>query len=170
MLELAILGFLAEGPLHGYELRRKLAGLSGHVRPVSDGSLYPALNRLVKAGLLDRRAEPGASAAHRHTLSLTAAGRAELLRRLRDADGLDISDSSRFFTVLAFLSHLPDVAEQHAVLRRRLEFLRQETSFFHDGDRPLRAEDTTDPYHRGMLLIARATSRAERSWLREVLG
>lgn len=60
-------------------------------------------------------------------------------------------------------------ADQHAVLRRRLEFLEQPASFFHDGDRPLGADDTADPYRRGMLTIARATSRAERSWLREVL-
>lgn len=169
MLELAILGFLADGPLHGYQLRRRIAHLSGHARPVSDGSLYPAINRLVNAGLLDRRAEPGASAARRHTLSLTAPGRTELLRRLRDANGLDISDSTRYFTILAFLSQLPDTTDQHAVLRRRLEFLQQPSSFFHD-DRPLRAEDTDDPYRRGMLTIARATSHAERSWLREVLG
>ncbi|MFD0342403.1 PadR family transcriptional regulator [Streptomyces sp. NPDC127117] len=170
MLELAILGFLADEPLHGYQLRRRIAHLSGHARPVSDGSLYPAINRLVKAGLLDRRAEPGASAAQRHTLSLTAPGRTELLRRLRDADGLEISDSTRYFTVLAFLSQLPDTADQHAVLRRRLEFLDQPSSFFHDGDLPLGVEDTSDPYRRGMLTIARATSRAERVWLREVLS
>ncbi len=170
MLELAILGFLAEGPLHGYQLRHRIAHLFGHARPVSDGSLYPAINRLVGAGLLDRRTEPGASAAHRHTLSLTDAGRCELLRRLRDADGLDISDSTRYFTVLAFLSQVPDTAEQHAVLRRRLEFLEQPASFFYDGDRPLGAEDNDDPYRRGMLTIARATSHAERSWLREVLA
>jgi DNA-binding PadR family transcriptional regulator len=173
MLELAILGFLADGPLHGYQLRRRIAHLSGHARPVSDGSLYPAINRLVNAGLLDRRAEPGASAAQRHTLSLTPDGRTELLRRLRDADGLDISDSTRYFTILAFLSQLPDTADQHAVLRRRLEFLQQPASFFHDGERPLRAEraeDTGDPYRRGMLTIARVTSHAEQVWLREVLG
>ncbi|MGA4980120.1 PadR family transcriptional regulator [Streptomyces cinereoruber] len=170
MLELAILGFLAEEPLHGYQLRHRVARLSGHARPVSDGSLYPAINRLVNAGLLDRQTEPGASAAQRHTLHLTDAGRRELLRRLRNADGLDISDSTRYFTVLAFLSHLPDTADQHAVLRRRLEFLQQPASFFHDGDRPLSADDTGDPYRRGMLIIARATSRAERSWLRETLA
>ncbi|MGW0312782.1 helix-turn-helix transcriptional regulator [Streptomyces flavidovirens] len=178
MLELAILGFLADGPLHGYQLRRRIAHLTGHTRPVSDGSLYPAINRLVKAGLLDRRIEPGAAAAQRHTLTLTAAGRAELLRRLREPADLEISDSTRYFTILAFLSHLPDAADRHAVLRRRLEFLERPTSFFydsdsdsgHDEDRPLRADDTDDPYRRGMLLIARATSRAERSWLREVTG
>lgn len=170
MLELAILGFLAEGPLHGYQLRYRIAHLSGHVRPVSDGSLYPAINRLIRAGLLDRRSEPGASAAHRHTLSLTDAGRGELLRRLRDAGGLDITDSTRYFTVLAFLSHLPDLADRQAVLRRRLEFLEQPASFFHDGDRPMSADDTDDPYRRGMLTIARATSRAERAWLQEMLA
>ncbi|MFG3305049.1 PadR family transcriptional regulator [Streptomyces wuyuanensis] len=170
MLELAILGFLAEGPLHGYQLRRRIAHLSGHARPVSDGSLYPAINRLAGAGMLGRRVEPGSSAAQRHTLSLTDAGHSELLRRLRDASGLDISDSTRYFTVLAFLSNLPDTADQHAVLRRRLDFLEQPSSFFHDGDRRLGVEDTDDPYRRGMLTIARATSRAEKAWLQEVLA
>ncbi|MFT2014710.1 PadR family transcriptional regulator [Streptomyces sp. 796.1] len=170
MLELAILGFLADGPLHGYELRNRIAHLSGHTRPVSDGSLYPAINRLVKAGHVDRRNEPGASAAQRHTLRLTASGRAELLRRLREPDELTISDSSRYFTLLAFLAHLPDVADRHAVLRRRLEFLDQPASFFHGSGGPLRAEDVDDPYRRGMLLIARATSRAEQAWLREQLA
>ncbi|SHF59004.1 PadR family transcriptional regulator [Streptoalloteichus hindustanus] len=169
VLELAIMGFLAEGPLHGYELRRRVARLSGHTRPVSDGSLYPAINRLARAGLLTRRAEPGASAAQRHVLSLTEDGRRELLRRLREPADQDITDSTRFFTILAFLSTLPDIAEQHAVLRRRLEFLERPASFFHDGDRPLRAADVDDPYRRGMLVIAQATNRAERAWLREIL-
>jgi hypothetical protein len=64
----------------------------------------------------------------------------------------------------------PDVAERQAVLRRRLEFLEEPASFFHDNERPLRAEEVADPYRRGMLLTARATSRAERTWLRETLG
>ncbi|GHF32662.1 MULTISPECIES: PadR family transcriptional regulator [Streptomyces] len=170
MLELAILGFLAEGPLHGYELRRRIAQLSGHARPVSDGSLYPAINRLAKAGLLDRRTEPGASAAQRNSLELTDAGRTELLRRLREPTDHDISDGTRFFTILAFLSQLPDATDRHAVLRRRLDFLERPASFFYDGDRPVRAEDTDDPYRRGMLVVARASSAAERAWLREVLG
>ncbi|MGY1840206.1 MULTISPECIES: PadR family transcriptional regulator [unclassified Modestobacter] len=169
MLELAILGFLAGGPLHGYDLRRHVAQLSGHTRPVSDGSLYPAINRLVKAGLLDRRVEAGIAAAPRHLLSLTEAGRAELVRRLSQPADAEITDAGRFSVVLAFLSLLPDRAAQHAVLRRRLHFLEQPASFFYEGDRPLRAEEVADPYRRGILLVARATSRAERAWLREVL-
>ncbi|MGW6008522.1 PadR family transcriptional regulator [Streptomyces sp. NPDC055210] len=169
MLELAILGFLAEGSLAGHELRRRVAHLTGYTRPVSDGSLYPAINRLAKAGLLERQADPRAGAA-RYLLSLTEAGRADLLQRLRKPADHEITDFSRFHTVLSFLSHLPDVTEQHTVLRRRLAFLEEPVSFFYDGDRPLRAEEVADPYRRGLLLTARATSRAERAWLRELLG
>jgi hypothetical protein len=93
-----------------------------------------------------------------------------MLERLRKPADHEITDHTRFYTVLSFLSLLPDVAEQHTVLRRRLAFLEEPTSFFYDGDRPMRAEEVADLYRRGILLTARATSRAERAWLREVLG
>lgn len=168
MLELAILGFLAEGPLSGHELRRRITHLTGYSRPVSDGTLYPAINRLTKAGLIERRPAPGAGGG-RYVLNLTAGGREDMLRRLREPAEHEITDFSRWFTILAFLSLLPDSAEQHAVLRRRLDFLEAPASFFCDGDTPLRAEQVSDPYRRGMLLTARAISRAERAWLHEAL-
>lgn len=170
MLELAILGFLYEQPLHGYELKRRVAHLTGHVRPIADGTLYPAIKRLERAGLLGRRTEPGSRAAPRHTLTLTDEGRDELLRRLREAGDLDISDENRWFTVLAFLRHLADPAEQAAVLRRRLTFLEEPSSFFYEGERPLGAEAFDDPFRRGLLRIARATSGAELGWLTETLA
>ncbi len=168
MLELAILGFLSEGPLPGHELRRRVTRLTGHSRPVSDGTLYPAINRLTKAGLIERRPAPEAGGG-RYVLNLTAAGRQDMLRRLREPAEHEITDFARWFAILAFLSLLPDSVEQHAVLRRRLDFLEAPASFFYDGDTPLRAEQVTDPYRRGMMLTARATSRAERAWLHEVL-
>ncbi|MFI9782956.1 PadR family transcriptional regulator [Kitasatospora sp. NPDC051984] len=170
MLKLAILGFLFDRPMHGYELRRHLAGLTGHIRPISDGTLYPAIKRLEADGLLARETEPGSAAAPRHTLHLTPAGRAALLELLRSPEQLDISDENRWFTVLAFLRHLQDPAEQAAVLRRRLAFLSEPASFFYDRDRPLRAEEITDPFRSGILLIARATSEAELAWLGEMLA
>lgn len=170
VLELAILGFLAEGPLHGYELRRRVAQLSGYTRPVSDGSLYPAINRMVKRGWLERSTEPGTAAAQRYVLTMSEDGRAELLERLRVPAEHEITDNGRFFTVLAFLSLLDDASARDTVLRRRLEFLEQPASFFYEGDRPLRAYELSDPYRRGMLRIARTTNGAERRWLREMLG
>ncbi|SCF94603.1 PadR family transcriptional regulator [Streptomyces sp. Ncost-T10-10d] len=169
MLELAILGFLYEQPLHGYELKRRVAHLTGHVRPIADGTLYPAIKRLERAGWLERRTEPGSRAAPRHTLTLTEEGREELRRRLREADETDISDENRWFTVLAFLRHLSSSAEQAEVLRRRLAFLEEPSSFFYEGEQPLGAEVFEDPFRQGLLRIARATSQAELSWLGETL-
>ena len=139
VLELAILGFLAEGPLPGHELRRRITHLTGYSRPVSDGTLYPAINRLTKAGLIERRpapgggrrpvrAEPDRGRTRGHAAAAAGTGRARDHRLLP------------LVPILAFLSLLPDSAEQHAVLRRRLDFLEAPASFFYDGDTPLRAE------------------------------
>lgn len=168
MLELTILGFLSEGPLHGYELKRRVIQLTGYARPVSDGTLYPAIKRMERDGLLVRKAEPGAGPA-RYVLTVTAAGRDQLLCRLRNPTANEISDFSRFIVLLTFLSLLPEVEQQRDVLRRRLDFLDQPASFFYLGDRKLQAEDVSDVYRRGVLLVARETSRAERAWLSSTL-
>lgn len=170
MLELSILGFLAEEPLHGYELKERIKALQGHVRPVSDGALYPAITRLVTAGKLSQHTEEGASAAPRRVLSLTEAGRADLLQRLRHPKQVEITDQVRFNTLLAFLRHLPDPAEQAAVLRRRLEFIETPASFFYREGAPVRAEEAGDLFRQGMLRVARATGQAERAWLREAIA
>ncbi|MFI6461935.1 PadR family transcriptional regulator [Streptomyces sp. NPDC050528] len=170
MLELSILGFLAEQPLHGYELKERIKALSGHVRPVSDGALYPAITRLVTAGKLDQHTEEGTSAAPRRVLSLTGKGREDLLERLRHPKQPEITDHVRFNTVLAFLRHLPDPHEQAAVLRRRLNFLETPASFFYRDGEPVRAEDSGDLFRQGMLRVARATGAAEREWLAEAIS
>ncbi|MFJ8019570.1 PadR family transcriptional regulator [Streptomyces sp. NPDC096311] len=170
MLELSILGFLFEEPLHGYELKERIKALSGHVRPVSDGALYPAITRLVAAGRLDQHTEPGNGAAPRRILSLTEKGRADLLERLRHPKQAEITDQVRFNTLLAFLRHLPDPREQAAVLRRRQEFLLTPASFFYRDGAPVRAEEAGDLFRQGMLRVARATGEAEREWLAEAIA
>jgi DNA-binding PadR family transcriptional regulator len=170
MLELSILGFLFEEPLHGYELKERIKALSGHVRPVSDGALYPAITRLAAAGKLEQRTEPGSSAAPRRILSLTEKGREDLLERLRHPKQVEITDQVRFNTLLAFLRHLPDPGEQAAVLRRRQEFLETPTSFFYRDGKPVRAEETDDLFRQGILRVARATGEAERKWLAEAIA
>jgi DNA-binding PadR family transcriptional regulator len=50
VLDLAILGLLGDGPLHGYEIRRRLRAQLGLIANVSFGSLYPALARLERSG------------------------------------------------------------------------------------------------------------------------
>ena len=170
MLELTILGFLYEAPLHAYGLRSRISGLTGHIRPVSDGALYPALTRLQEGGLLTRRAQLAPSGRRRQMLTLTAAGRRELLRRLAEPTEVEITDRNAFNVLLAFLGHLKDPDAQLRVLRRRLAFYEQSSSYFYDEGRPMRAEEMTDRFRRGMLLLARATTHADLRWLRETIA
>ena len=110
------------------------------------------------------------TAAPRHMLELTEAGRAKLLRVLAEPDDIFLTDENHWFCLLAFLRHLDDdPAAQAAVLRRRLDFLTTPASFFYEDGRALSAEEVADPFRRGMLQIARVTSRTELEWLKATI-
>ena len=123
VLDRKILGFLDDGPLHGYELRRRITELDGPGARLSEGALYPALARLERAGLITRTARTGTSGRTRRTLTITDAGRERLHELLRSPAREEMEAMPSFLGVLAFLSHLPDAAERRAVLRRRLKIL-----------------------------------------------
>ncbi|MEI5673421.1 MULTISPECIES: PadR family transcriptional regulator [Nocardioides] len=52
-IELAVLGLLHEGPMHGYELRKRLNLMLGWGRVLSYGSLYPTLKKMLKGSLIE---------------------------------------------------------------------------------------------------------------------
>jgi PadR family transcriptional regulator, regulatory protein PadR len=52
-LDRLLLAVLADVPGHGYELSQRLNDRSGGKLGVPDGSLYPALHRLERAGLVE---------------------------------------------------------------------------------------------------------------------
>jgi DNA-binding PadR family transcriptional regulator len=63
VLELAVLGLLAEQPLHGYELKKRLSETLGPLWGISFGSLYPALRRLQQSGAIEEVGEIPTTAA-----------------------------------------------------------------------------------------------------------
>lgn len=77
-LDTLVLKTLSHGPLHGYAIARWLEERTGDAIAVEEGSLYPALYRLEKKGLL--RSEWGVSELERRAkfYHLTARGRARL--------------------------------------------------------------------------------------------
>jgi DNA-binding PadR family transcriptional regulator len=92
-LELAVLGLLHEGPLHGYALRKRLNAVLGTIRALSYGSLYPALKGLSARGWIAED-EPVPVPAGAHAMSgkrarivykLTAEGKEQLQRLLGEA-------------------------------------------------------------------------------------
>ena len=81
-LEMMILQTLRRGPLHGYALAQAIKQTSDELVHVEEGSLYPALQRMLKAGWLS--AAWGLSARRREVrvYKLTAAGRKQLERKV----------------------------------------------------------------------------------------
>ena len=51
-LEFALLGLLSQGPLHGYELRKRMTAIYGPFRALSFSVLYPQLRKMMEAGLI----------------------------------------------------------------------------------------------------------------------
>lgn len=81
-LELMILQTLKYKPLHGYALAQHIKQTSNDLLQVEEGSLYPALQRMLKAGLV--KAEWGISATNRKVriYQLTAEGRKHVAREV----------------------------------------------------------------------------------------
>ncbi len=77
-LELIVLHLLAPGEAYGYEIVSKLTAETNGVLEVTDGTLYPVLYRLERAGFVDVRWETPQRGVPRKYYRLTDAGRAEL--------------------------------------------------------------------------------------------
>jgi len=79
-IEYGLLGFLHAGPLHGYEIHRRLADRAGlgRVWRLKQSHLYALLARLEAEGLIGSRREPQATRPTRRVFALTDAGRQAL--------------------------------------------------------------------------------------------
>jgi PadR family transcriptional regulator PadR len=87
-LYLLILKTLTRGPLHGYGIARRIKDSSDATLEIEEGSLYPALNRMLVKGWLT--AEWGISENNRKArfYSLTPEGRKQLEHESRQFDKL----------------------------------------------------------------------------------
>src|SRR5271155_5029751 len=81
-LELMILKSLSWRPMHGYALAQRLTDIPQDYLQIEEGSLYPALQRMLKAGWLET--EMGLSARNRpvRIFKVTPAGKKHLEQEL----------------------------------------------------------------------------------------
>jgi DNA-binding PadR family transcriptional regulator len=142
LLDLALLGVLAGGSVHGYEVKRQLDDVLPAGSGVSFGSLYPTLGRLERSGEvrgLDSEsadvpptgALTGELAAFRGRLrertpgrrgrkvyAITDSGRSRLVELLTN---LDPADDRTFALQVAFCRHLDRTQRLSVLARRRSE-------------------------------------------------
>jgi|SRR4051794_1839333 transcriptional regulator len=81
-LEMMILQSLRQQPMHGYALVQYIRQRSNELLQVEEGSLYPALQRLLKEGLVKAEWELSASNRRVRTYRTTPAGVKHLEREI----------------------------------------------------------------------------------------
>src|SRR3954462_14333420 len=91
-LDLLILNTLARAPLHGYGIAQAIKRLSDDVLTVEEGSLYPALQRLLLQGWVKAEWKQTETNRRARFYKLTAAGRRQL--------GVELSQFEQMIAVI----------------------------------------------------------------------
>src|SRR5580692_11441922 len=81
-LEMMILRSVMRAPMHGYALVQHIKQRSNDLLQVEEGSLYPALQRLLREGLVKAEWEISASNRRVRTYRITPAGKKHLEREM----------------------------------------------------------------------------------------
>lgn len=81
-LEMMVLRSLQREPMHGYALVQHIKQRSNDLLQVEEGSLYPALQRLLREGLVKSEWEISPSNRRVRTYRITPAGRRHLEREM----------------------------------------------------------------------------------------
>lgn len=77
-LDMLILRILVPGKRHGLDISKRIQILSSSSLQVGPGSMYPALHRLERRGLLEASKEPSESGKMAKFYELTALGRKQV--------------------------------------------------------------------------------------------
>ena len=101
-LEMLILRALTVQPMHGYAIAQHLGRVSEDVLQVEQGSLYPALERLLKKGWVTAQWQQSPTGRQARYYTITAAGREQL--------GEEISSYERLALAIARVLRGPDDA------------------------------------------------------------
>lgn len=83
-LDAVVLAALADGPLHGYAIVRRLRQNSDGMLKLGEGQLYPTLHRLERSGMVTATWHPQEGRPSRRVYELTELGRRELARARKD--------------------------------------------------------------------------------------
>jgi PadR family transcriptional regulator PadR len=101
-LDMLILKTLARGPLHGYGIALSIKRFSEDVLTVEEGSLYPALQRLLLAGWLKAEWKMSETNRRARFYTLTRTGRKQL--------GVEISEFEQIIAAIGRVLTAPEEA------------------------------------------------------------
>jgi transcriptional regulator len=85
-LDMLVLRTLTIGPLHGYAIAQHLGAVSDGVLQVEQGSLYPALERLLNKGFLTAEWRQSPTGRQARYYTITRSGRKQLDTKTAEYD------------------------------------------------------------------------------------
>jgi PadR family transcriptional regulator PadR len=98
-LDLLVLKTLSLEPMHGWGISQRVQQVSGGKLELGQGSLYPALQRLEKEGLITSEWQITENNRRARVYEITPAG--------RDALGTELESWRRFAAALELILHVP---------------------------------------------------------------
>jgi PadR family transcriptional regulator AphA len=136
----ALLGFLMQGPLHGYDLHRRAKDELGRMWHMGISNVYGTLKRLEQASYVESTLSPQESRPPRKVYRITPAGRESFLDWVRQPVPTIRRMRVEFLAKLYFL-HTLDlegagelIAGQEAICRERIERFEQGAAQCGPGD------------------------------------
>jgi DNA-binding PadR family transcriptional regulator len=132
--EISVLALLREAPMHPYQMQSLLRlRHKDEILALKRGSLYHAIGRLVRDALIVAKStQREGRRPERTTYAITAAGRKEFTRVLRQIVAIPRRESSEFMAAMSFLVHLTP-AEALPRLEERVRHLADEITHRNAG-------------------------------------
>ena len=165
-LESTVLGLVGQhGPCTPYEIMRLFQDSPTSSFRASSGSIYPAVKKLVRLGLLKTQAsrKDGRKAS---LLSLAPAGRTALIEWLSDApEALGDPSSDPIRSRMLFIGALP-TEQRRAFVERSLALTEEAIGKL---EALIAAIPANEPYERIVHVGALRQLAARRAWLNEIL-
>jgi DNA-binding PadR family transcriptional regulator len=167
VLELAILGALKERPMHGYELKKRLSFLLGHLWKISFGSLYPALKKLEAKNAIEKAYTVKEKTRNRYVYRITPQGEETFQKLLVDTrKSSEITDSDKFSLRLAFFQYMePEM--RLWLLEKRKGYLQERLSEL-SGQGKARDKEP-DSYRQGLYRHRQELLKSDITWIGELI-
>ena len=111
-----LLGLLMKKSMTGYDLKKAFSISFSFFSGLSYGSIYPALKKMEKQGMISKRLEIQDGAPNRKVYTITETGKRAFLDALRAPFTFELPKST-FLMKLFFFAHLPREERQALALR-----------------------------------------------------
>jgi DNA-binding PadR family transcriptional regulator len=167
-LEFALLGLLSQGPLHGYELRKRMIAIYGPFRALSFSVLYPQLHRMLEKRLIEESVSEagGLSRRSRIVYAITSAGQ-KRFEQITNTSGPEAWDDESFEVRFAFFGPTPR-GNRVAILDGRLRRLVEKATILRDEVEKL--PEGLDKYLIEWRRHSLESAEREIAWLEEMIN